>query len=75
MNKLGIRTGPVVNQAPAEPESRELSEAAAECESPYIPTKEKSHLYGVFFLRILLKDSNGCGSEWSAGGAPEPHPD
>ena len=34
----GLEPGAVVNEAPVEPQSGTLSEAAAECESPYIPT-------------------------------------
>ena len=36
--RKGLEPGAVVNEAPVEPQSGTLSEAAAECSSPYIPT-------------------------------------
>ena len=39
-----------MNEAPVGLQSRELSEAAAECESPYIPTNKEATQPGGFFI-------------------------
>ena len=46
----GLEPGAVVNEAPVGPQSGTLSEAAAECESHYIPTKEKATFMVAFSL-------------------------
>ena len=47
--------------------------AAAQGKSPLAHQKGNDRLWAVIFL-FDPRDLNGSGSEWSAGGAPEPRP-
>ncbi len=61
--RKGLEPGAVVNEAPVEPQSGTLSEAAAECSRPYIPTNKNATHPGGIFIGISEGTRTGCRSE------------
>ena len=60
--KTGIRTGAEVNERPVDVQSRALTEAAAESESPMLHQSKRIPIR-VSALILGKGDSNGRGSE------------
>ena len=55
ISRVGFEPGSAVNQAPVGPESRTLSEAAAECSTLLCSTKQYDHPFGWSYC---LSDDN-----------------